>query len=151
VSRQDPAYPAYLSFSPRTHRVSVCSDMHEMMMLVRSRYNFTGKSGVAVCCADGDEAAMPDLVASHRAGEGLGDFDVPSCDFCLWLRGFSDEVNRNRGVAEAKLAEASFRCKTLFFSPGLSRPVEETVLRHTRYEHAKELGRVGGRPVYMCW
>jgi len=123
----------------------------EMISLAEARYDFKGKTGVAMCCANGDANLIPQLIASHSAGDGIMTFDVPECDFCVWLHGFAGEMRTNRGEAETKLAEVSFRCKTMFFSSGLSRPVEETVLRHTRYEHAIEIGRAGGRPVYMCW
>jgi len=123
----------------------------EMISLAKARYDFGGKTGVAMCCANGDTNLMPLLIGSHSAGEDIMSFDVPECDFCVWLHGFTDEIRNDRGAAEAKLAEVSFRCKTMFFSSGLARPVEETVLRHTRYEHAIEIGRAGGRPVYMCW
>jgi len=145
--------PPCLSFSPEYHGGMTHGERtREMISLVRARYRFDGKVGVAMCCADGDEANMPPLVGVHRVGDDIASFEIPaSCDFCMWLSGFANEVKSNRGATESKLAEASFRCKTMFFSSGLARPVEETVLRHTRYERAVEVGRVDGQPVYMCW
>ena len=122
-----------------------------MISLAKARYNFAGKAGVAMCCANGDANLMPQLIALHSEDDGIASFDVPECDFCLWLHGFANEMKNDRDATETKLAEVSFRCKTMFFSSSLTRPAEETVLRHTRYEHANEIGRVGGRPVYMCW
>ncbi len=110
------------------------------LTLIRCRYDFRGKSGVAF------HKRIP-----HGAVHGLGD-DVPECDFCIWLTGFAKAAEADRSSAEAKLAEVSYRCGTLFFSaPSLGRPANEIVLRHTRYEHALDIGSVDGHSVFMCW
>lgn len=112
--------------------------------MIRCRYDFRRKSGIAFC-----ERTQPGLPG---AAHGFGD-DVPECDFCIWLAGFADAAATDRGAAEAKLAEVSYRCGTLFFSAPdlLGRPASEMVLRHTRYEHALDIGSVNGHSVFMCW
>ncbi len=112
------------------------------MALIRCRYDFRGKSGITF---HGRIRGLP------GAAHGFGD-DVPECDFCIWLTGFAAAAAADRCAAEAKLAEVSYRCGTLFFSaPDLGRPASEMVLRQTKYEHALDIGIAGGRSVFMCW
>jgi len=126
---------------------SVCNVMQRnehikhTLTLIRKRYDFCGKSGISIT----GRTEMPG--SPHSL-----DDDVPECDFCLWLIGFADADKLNRDKTEKKLAEVSYRCGILFFSaPGLGRSVSEMVLRHTRYEHAIDIGIAGGHNVFMCW
>jgi len=116
--------------------------IEQTLELMNSRYDFRGKSGIVLA-----ERPVPGL-----PGDLHGSGDVPRCDFCIWLTGFAEEAGADRDTAEAKLAEVSYRCGTLFFSaPGLGRAASELVLRHTRYEHALDIGIVNGHGVFMCW
>lgn len=138
-----PDNPQCLSFFDAGHDVmDGVEHIKRAMALIRCRYDFHGKSGITfherICGLPGE---------TH----GFGD-DVPECDFCIWLTGFAAVAVADRCAAEAKLAEVSYRCGTLFFSaPNLGRPASEMVLRHTKYEHALNIGSTDGRSVFMCW
>ena len=119
--------------------------IREAVAIAGARYDFRGKSGLAFCCDGADLTSLPPLTAVHLAGEDLSMFDAPKCDFCFWFPdGGADGTN-------AALAEASYACKTMFFLSSVGQSAHETVLRHTRYEHALELGRAGAWRVIMCW
>lgn len=113
------------------------------LKLIRQRYDFHGKRGIAF--SDTHESVLPGDMHNLDGG-------VPECDFCIWLTGFAEATAVDRDAAETKLAEISYRCGTLFFSaPGLGKPANEMALRHTRYEHAIDIGGVDGHSVFMCW
>ncbi len=140
-----PDNPQCLSFFDSGHDVMDSGEhLRQAMALIRCRYDFRRKSGIAF-----HKQIRPGVPG---AAHGFGD-DVPKCDFCIWLAGFADAAATDRAAAEAKLAEVSYRCGTLFFSAPdlLGRPASEMVLRHTKYEHALDIGSVDGHSVFMCW
>lgn len=111
------------------------------LKLIGQRYDFRGKVGITLS----DGSILPG--AEHNFSDV-----VPECDFCIWLTGFTEAAEVDREAAEAKLAEVSYRCGTLFFSAhGPGKPANETALRHTRYEHALDIGSVDEHSVFMCW
>lgn len=116
----------------------------QALKLIGHRYDFCGKVGITFLDTPNGSVLLGTV---HNFGD-----DVPECDFCIWLTGFTEAVGADREAAEAKLAEVSYRCGTLFFSaPGSGKPANEMVLRRTRYEHALDIGSVDGHSVFMCW
>lgn len=115
--------------------------IQQALKLISHRYDFRGKIGIA----------FSDTPNGPGTAHSLDD-RVPECDFCIWLTGFTEAANADREAAEAKLAEVSYRCGTLFFSaPSSGKPANEIALRRTRYEHALDIGSVNGHGVFMCW
>lgn len=139
-----PDNPQCLSFLAIDGVVMDSKRIRQALTLIRARYDFRGKSGITLA-----KRPHPGLPGTAHA---FGD-EVPECDFCIWLTGFAEEAGKDRDAAEAELTEVSYRCGTLFFSaPGLGgRPANEIVLRHTRYEHALDIGSADGHSVFMCW